>query len=83
MLRDRQLRQGKDGAPISVSRRRKNYFRARGRKVRICDAATLETEVRLERHTGEIRGLTFSPDGKRLASAAFDRTAAVWELTSH
>jgi WD40 repeat protein len=33
-------------------------------------------------HTGPVRGLAFSPDGTRLATAGGDRTARVWEAAT-
>jgi WD40 repeat protein/transcriptional regulator with XRE-family HTH domain len=33
-------------------------------------------------HTGKIRDLAYSPDGTRIAAAANDRTARIWDLAS-
>jgi WD40 repeat protein/serine/threonine protein kinase len=33
-------------------------------------------------HTGEVRGIAFSPDGKRAVSVSTDRTACVWDLAT-
>jgi WD40 repeat protein len=38
----------------------------------------------LKRHTGSIVSVSWSPDGKRLASASFDQTVKVWDAeTGH
>ena len=58
-----ELRQGKDGAPISVSRTRKNYFRSRGRKARICDGDSGGPAFRLTDGQTFLAGIASSSRG--------------------
>jgi WD40 repeat protein len=49
--------------------------------IRVWDAATSRQTLRLD-HDGWVSSLAASPDGTRLASAAFDDTVRLWELPS-
>ncbi len=46
------------------------------------DAETLKPLARLEGHTGPVYSVTFSSNGKTLASGAVDRTVRLWDLDS-
>ena len=40
---------------------------------------TSRLQLTLSGHSDDLQGVTFSPDGKRLATASFDSTAKVWD----
>jgi WD40 repeat protein len=48
--------------------------------VRLWDAETGNPLFDLHGHTGVIRGIDFSPDGRRLASASLDSSIRVWNV---
>src|SRR4051794_37458492 len=45
----------------------------------VADPARPSLRHTLTGHAGLIRGLTFSPDGKTIASGSFDKTIKLWD----
>ncbi len=53
------------------------------RNISLWDIATEIEVASLKGHTSEIYSLTFSPDGKNLASGGRDTTIRLWNLSTH
>jgi WD40 repeat protein len=52
------------------------------RTARVWDAESGKELLTLRGHFGEVNGVAFSLDGKRLATASVDQTAKVWDAES-
>ena len=50
--------------------------------IRILDGATFQPVAKLEGHTSKVRGVAWSPDGMRLASASQDLSLKIWDVAN-
>src|SRR5262249_2174128 len=64
---------------IPVHNRSREYAHS---SVEVLDAATGRLLHTLIGHTADLVGITFSPDGCRIATASFDRTIKLWDTAT-
>jgi WD40 repeat protein len=66
--------------PIALSPDGRLVASSEGNDVRVWEAATGTPLCKLRGHRGAISALSFSANGKRLASAGWDSTCIIWDL---
>jgi WD40 repeat protein/serine/threonine protein kinase/Tfp pilus assembly protein PilF len=73
-----------DGRSVALVPHRGNLRETVGatRDIRICDMATGTTRRILSGHTDSVLLVTWSPDGRRLASSSIDSNLKIWDVTS-
>lgn len=72
--------EGVDRASFSPNSRLVAVGTRRG-DIHLFDAASGKEVTKLSGHRGLVRALSFSPDGRRLASSSTDTTSLVWDLS--
>jgi WD40 repeat protein len=67
---------------LAVSRDRTRVAIGGTERIQIRSLPTLAIEQTLTGHAGLVYGVAFHPDGRTLASSAFDRSIVLWDLRS-
>jgi WD40 repeat protein len=72
-----------DGSRIAVSTWPDSADARQASLVKVLEAQHGREEYTLAGHSGPVWGLSFSPDGKQLASASADATIKLWDCLTH
>jgi hypothetical protein len=74
--------QEKNPPPSIVTQDGMRIVSAKDKAITVVDAVTQREIIRIQGHTGVIRALALSADGKLLASGGMDKTICLWDLAT-
>jgi WD40 repeat protein len=69
-------------ADVKFSPKGKTLACCRGDKIQLWDLHAARIIFNLDEHTKPVRSIAFSPDGKILASASWDKTIKLWDTST-
>jgi WD40 repeat protein len=70
------------GQTTATNADQSRMVKANDKAVSVYDVATGKELIRMQGHTDKVTCVTFSPDGKLIASGSLDKTISLWEATT-